>query len=75
MNNLVPESDNDLSPAPSPLPDKVNASANIKNLLSVPKLDLTKAKKIQEINAKKSSQPQGSQVVQCEPKILEKIRQ
>ena len=65
-----------MSPAPSPLPDKVNQSSNMKNLSNVPKLDLTKAKKIQEINAKKSSQPQGSQVgLQCEPKILEKIRQ
>ncbi len=73
---------NELSPINSPLPDKVqktknfdtetkNNNTNGKFNLRVPKLDLTQAKKIQEINAKKSTQqamPKG------DAKVFEKYQ-
>lgn len=53
----------EISPENSPLPDKVQrvsqgpSPSNLKKIhVSIPKLDLTQAKKIQEYNAKRSTQ-------------------
>ena len=59
LNESSGDSNQGLSPHESPLPDKITNSAQKKPLkipmktLNIPKLDLTQAKKIQEINAKK----------------------
>ena len=46
--------DDELSPLNSPLPQKINLNKKQENKVSkIPKLDLTKAKKIQETNAKR----------------------
>jgi hypothetical protein len=59
LNNESNFEDLDLiTPALSPLPNKINNLPNKNSLKveqSLPKLDLSKAKKIQEINAKKST--------------------
>jgi hypothetical protein len=69
----LPDSEDSLSPANSPLPDKVDkGSAGMK--MAIPKLDLTKAKKIQEINAKKSTQPAPNQPVAGDPKLIDRIK-
>lgn len=63
------------SPLPSPLPDKVHNMDN-QSKAPVPKLDLSKAKKIQEQIAKKITQPQIQQANENpNPKYLNKINQ
>jgi hypothetical protein len=78
--NMPTESDD--SEIPDPMPNKVNLhikdfSSGNKLSLTVPKLDLTKAKKIQEINAKKSTQQAQptAGVSSVDAKALEKIKQ
>ena len=62
------------SPLPSPLPDKVHNLDFNQPKASVPKLDLSKAKKIQEQIAKKITvqQPQAGNE-NYNPKLIEKI--
>ena len=74
---------NELSPINSPLPDKVqktknfdtesknNNNINGKFGIKIPKLDLTQAKKIQEINAKKSTQ---QAMPKADAKVYEKYQ-
>ncbi len=64
------------SPLPSPLPDKVQITDAGQSKAPVPKLDLSKAKKIQEQIAKKITQPapQGNNE-NFNPKYAEKISQ
>jgi len=63
------------SPLPSPLPDKVHNTDN-QSKAPVPKLDLSKAKKIQEQIAKKITQPQIQPTNEnLNPKYLNKINQ
>ena len=75
-----------LSPVNSPLPDKVvkkcenssnNASFMKENSFigKVPRLDLTKAKKIQEINARKNFHQGDSANKDVENKYIEKLKQ
>lgn len=72
--------EDDNSPLPS-LPDKVGTGLGINlgspnNLKSpVPKLDLTKAKKIQEQNAKKITQQSQPQNLEFDPKAADKVKQ
>ena len=64
----------------SPLPDKVQPGAGKTQIAStkvnIPKLDLTKAKKIQELNAKRSTQQlqQNQNPNGADPKVLEKMK-
>ncbi len=68
--------DDENSPLPSPLPDKVGGGLNaIMGKSPVPKLDLTKAKKIQEQNAKKINQQPQAQNVPLDPKAMDKVKQ
>eukprot|EP01016_Furgasonia_blochmanni_P021532 TRINITY_DN23755_c0_g1_i2.p1 TRINITY_DN23755_c0_g1~~TRINITY_DN23755_c0_g1_i2.p1 ORF type:complete len:220 (-),score=29.53 TRINITY_DN23755_c0_g1_i2:34-693(-) len=90
--SILKDSDdsNELSPAPSPLPERVNLNTQKDKLLStmgsttsskqpklaIPRLDLSKAKQIQEINAKKGTQQAlaGNKEINTDPKILDKLR-
>lgn len=67
-----------MSPLNSPLPEKIvhNAShLSSSPAKRVPKLDLTKAFKIQEYNAKRNFQNQSSINKDNEAKYLEKLKQ
>jgi len=69
-----------LSPANSPLPDKVvkkDESFMKENSFigKVPRLDLTKAKKIQEINARKNFHQGDSGNKDLENKYIDKLKQ
>jgi len=64
------------SPLPSPLPDKVQLTDAGQSKAPVPKLDLSKAKKIQEQIAKKITPPQAQPANEnFNPKYAEKISQ
>jgi len=64
------------SPLPSPLPDKVQITDAGQSKAPVPKLDLSKAKKIQEQIAKKITQPAPQAPNEnYNPKYAEKISQ
>lgn len=64
----------------SPLPDKVQPGAGKTQVpstkVNIPKLDLTKAKKIQELNAKRSTQQlqQTQNPNGADPKVMEKMK-
>ena len=64
----------DDSMCPSPLPDRV-ITTHDQNKASVPKLDLTKAKKIQENIANKLNQAAQPNYANGDPKAAEKIKQ
>lgn len=68
--------DDDNSPMPSPhIPDKVENHKPHMGKAPVPKLDLSKAKKIQELNAKKIGEhhpPAQNQAV--DPKLYDKLQ-
>jgi hypothetical protein len=71
--------DDDNSPFPSPLADKGDPNNNnnkpTMGKAPVPKLDLSKAKKIQELNAKKiGEQPQAQNNQPVDPKLYDKLQ-
>lgn len=68
------EYNDDGSVCPSPLPDKVFYE-NPQGKAPVPKLDLSKAKKIQETIANKLNQAAQPNYAQQDPKAAEKIKQ
>ena len=67
------DDDDDASICPSPFPDRVVTSHDSHNKKSVPKLDLAKAKKIQE-NIVSKLNPPAAQPHGGDPKAAEKIR-
>lgn len=79
LNESSSSGNQELSPENSPLPEKIASSATkpdkIKippKAMNIPKLDLTQAKKIQEINAKKITQQPN--MANVDPQFQEKYK-
>lgn len=72
------DSESEIDQIPSPLPNKVQMKMNLQAKAAIPKLDLTKAKQIQDYQAKKSTmQQQEAQLKQSQtfdPKLQEKVQ-
>jgi len=75
MGVMMNDDDNDDSICPSPLPDKViTTHPDHNHKASVPKLDLTKAKKIQENICNKLTQAAQPNPANADPKAAEKMQ-
>lgn len=59
----------------SPLPDKITKKPVTQPKSIIPKLDLSKAFKIQEMAVNKTQQQEGQQMQQANAKLNEKIKE